>query len=67
MGEIFSPTGIGSNLSGEDSNLPKRGLTKRTYKPPKLSTYGTLRDITLALQHTTGNDGAGVEDNKTRP
>jgi hypothetical protein len=66
MGEIFS-TGIGSNLPGVDSNLPERGLTKRTYKPPRLFSYGTLRDVTLALERRTGQDGAHSEDHKTRP
>jgi hypothetical protein len=65
MGEIFSSTGMGSHLPGVDSNLSERGLTKKTYKPPRLCSYGTLRDVTLSLKRTTGQDHSGKEDHKT--
>lgn len=66
MGEIFSPMGGGSNFPGMDSDLPERGLTKRIYKPPRLCSYGTLRDITSSNKHTFGQDNSGNENHKTR-
>jgi hypothetical protein len=66
MGE-FSPTAVDSNLSGVDSNPPKRELTKRTYKPPRLISHGTLRDITLAVGAHTRLDGGFPPRFKTGP
>ena len=61
MGEIFSPT-------RGDSDLPKRGLTKRTYKPPTLYSYGTLRDITLHVANRINQDGGSNKNpHKTGP
>ena len=48
MGEIFLQT-------GRDNNRPEGKLTKRAYNPPRLCSYGTLRDITL----TVGGCGGG--------
>jgi hypothetical protein len=57
MAGIFSPTGSGSNLPGADSDPPEQALSKRTYKPPRLRTYGTLRDITLTVGEHGRADG----------
>jgi hypothetical protein len=41
MGEMSKPTGANS------ASPPEQASAKRTYKPPTLLSYGTLRDITL--------------------
>ena len=48
---------------GETLSTPKDSSkvepTKRTYEPPKLSSYGTLRDITLHVGNRGNNDNGG--------
>jgi hypothetical protein len=46
MGEVLIP---------EDPS--ESGSTKRSYEPPKLSSYGTLRDITLTVAGSGRKDG----------
>jgi hypothetical protein len=52
MGEISPLTG----------NPPQGGLTKRTYKPPRLYSYGTLRDITLTVGESGRFDQPATPD-----
>jgi hypothetical protein len=55
MGEVLLPP--------EDPSESE--LTKRTYEPPKLCSYGTLRDITLTRGDAGHPDGGTGEKDKT--
>jgi hypothetical protein len=55
MGEILLPK--------EDP--PEGGLTKRTYAPPILCGYGTLRDITLHVGNKGSSDHHSKPPHKT--
>jgi hypothetical protein len=35
--------------AADSSGPPKQALAKRSYRPPTLRNYGTLRDITLSV------------------
>jgi hypothetical protein len=63
MGE--SPMGGSSNVPAGDSNSPDGRLSKNGYKPPRLCSYGTLRDITLSNKFAAGQDNSGRDDHKT--
>jgi hypothetical protein len=49
-------------ISVVTGNPPESGLTKRTYKPPRLFSYGTLRDITLTVGESGHVDGPAAPD-----
>jgi hypothetical protein len=59
----------GNLTMGEEIPLPKEdprdGLIKRTYEPPVLRSYGTLRDITLHVGKEGHPDGGKKPHNRT--
>jgi hypothetical protein len=59
---------MGDTTSANSANPPQQALAKRTYKPPTLLGYGTLRDITLhvgAAGHSDSNPGGFPTHYKT--
>jgi hypothetical protein len=43
----------------------KKNSGKKPYETPKFQVYGDIRQITLGLNLTMGNDHAGGSSNKT--